>query len=141
MTVVTIALKKTILILGIYFALASLGLQRVAAQNAPAPNPTAQSAATTAAPQAAVRNTTRASHPAAPLSANAAQQDPDETKVARIYRGTGRFDLAMAQKLRPNLAKAFPPGKSPALQAAAIATGSSAPNPEISKKITKSNDL
>jgi hypothetical protein len=99
-------LKKTIFISGICFALASLGLQRVAAQNVPA-----------------------------------AQQSPDETKVIRIYRGTGRFDLATAEKLRPNLAKAFPPGKSPALQAAAIATGSSAPNPEISKKITKSNDL
>lgn len=72
---------------------------------------------------------------------NAPLQDSDETKVVRIYRGTGRFDLAMAQKLRPNLAKAFAPGKSPALQAAAIAAGSAAPNPEISKKVTKSNNL
>ena len=129
-------MKKTILIFGICFAFASVGLQRVSAQIAPAPAPPAQSAA-----PAAAHNTSRASHPAAPLPANAAHQDTDETKVVRIYRGTGRFDLAMAEKLRPNLAQAFAPGKSPALPAAAIATGSAAPNPEISKKATKPNNL
>jgi hypothetical protein len=130
-------LKKTILIFGICFAFASVGLQRVSAQIAPAPAPPAQSAA----PAAAAHNTSRASHPAVPLPANAALQGTDETKVVRIYRGTGRFDLAMAEKLRPNLAQAFAPGKSPALPAAAIATGSAAPNPEISKKATKPNNL
>jgi hypothetical protein len=130
-------LKKTILIFGICFAFASLGPQRVSAQIAPAPAPPGQSAA----PAAAAHNTTRANHSAVPLPANAPPQDPDETKLVRIYRGTGRFDLALAEKLRPNLAKAFAPGKSAALQAAAIATGSAAPNPEISKKVTKSNDL
>jgi hypothetical protein len=133
-------LEKTILILGVCLAFASVGLERVSAQIAPAPAPPAQSAA----PAAAARNTSRASHPAAALPANAALQDPDETKVVRIYRGTGRFDLAMAEKLRPNLAKAFAPGKSsalPALPAAAIATGSAAPNPEISRKATKPNNL
>ena len=130
-------MKKTILIFGVCFAFASLGLQRVSAQIAPAPAPPA-------APAAAAHNTARASHPAAPSPVNAALQDPDETKVVRIYRGTGRFDLAMAEKLRPNLAKAFAPGKSPDLQAlpaAAIATGSAAPNPEILKKATKPNNL
>jgi hypothetical protein len=124
-------LKKTILIFGVCFAFASIGLQRVSAQTAPAP-------------VAAAHNTTRASHPAAPSPVNAVLQDRDETKVVRIYRGTGRFDLVMAEKLRPNLAKAFAPGKSPDLQAlpaAAIATGSAAPNPEISKKATRLNNL
>ena len=124
-------MKKTILIFGVCFAFASVGLQRVSAQTAPAP-------------VAAAHNTTRASHPAAPSPVNAVLQDPDGTKVVRIYRGTGRFDLAMAEKLRPNLAKAFAPGKSPDLQAlpgAAIATGSAAPNPEISKKATRLNNL
>ena len=129
-------MKKTILIFGVCFAFASLGLQRVSAQIAPAPAPPAQSAA----PAAASHNTSRASHPAVP-QANTALQDTDKTKVVRIYRGTGRFDLAMAEKLRPNLAQAFAPGKSPALPAAAIATGSAAPNPEISKKATKPNNL
>jgi hypothetical protein len=129
-------LKKTILIFGLCFAFASVGLQRVSAQIAPAPAPPAQSAA----PAAAANNTRRASHPAVP-QANTALQDSDETKVVRIYRGTGRFDLAMAEKLRPNLAKAFAQDKSPALPAAAIATGSAAPNPEISKKAPKSKNL
>ena len=67
-------------------------------------------------------------------------QDSDETKVVRIYRGTGYFDQAMAEKLRPNLAKAFAPAKSATLQplpVAAIATGSvpAAPKP------TKSDHL
>jgi hypothetical protein len=124
-------LKKTILILAVCFAFVSLGLPRVSAQTAPA----------APAPAAAAHNTAKASHPAVPVPANAPLQDADETKVVRIYHGTGRFDLAMAEKLRPNLAKAFAPGKSPALQAAAIATGSAAPNPEISKKVTKANDL
>jgi hypothetical protein len=129
-------LKKTILIFGVCFAFASLGLQRVSAQIAPAPAPPAQSAA----PVAAAHKTSRASHSAVP-QANTALQDSGETKVVRIYRGTGRFDLAMAEKLRPNLAEAFAPRQSPALPAAAIATGSAAPNLEISKKATKPNNL
>jgi len=133
-------LKKTILILGLCFAFGSVGLQHASAQIAPAPAPPAQPAA---APVAAAHNTTRASHPAVPQPI-AALPDPDETKVVRVYRGTGRFDQALAEKLRPNLAKAFAPGKSPALQeppAAAIAAGSAAPNPEIPKQAAKSDHL
>jgi hypothetical protein len=39
---------------------------------------------------------------------NAATQQHDQTKVVRIYGGEGYFDNALAEKLRPMLAKAFP---------------------------------
>jgi hypothetical protein len=33
---------------------------------------------------------------------------PQTAKVVRIYSGAGYFDVALAEKLRPMLAKAFP---------------------------------
>jgi hypothetical protein len=36
-------------------------------------------------------------------------KQPEQTKLARIYRGTGNFDEALAEKLKPMLAKTFGP--------------------------------
>ena len=144
-SILTINVKKTILIWALCFASGSVSLQPADAQIAPAPAASqlaAPPAPSSAAPSGVVHNTsTHASHPGPiPAPASAAPQDSDETKVVRIYRGTGYFDQAMAEKLRPNLAKAFAPAKSaalPALPVAAIATGSvpAAPKP------TKSDHL
>ena len=144
-SVLTITVKKTILIWALCFASSSVSLQRADAQIAPAPAASQLAPPpppSSAAPSGVVHNTsTHASHPGPiPAPASAAPQDSDETKVVRIYRGTGYFDQAMAEKLRPNLAKAFAPAKSAALQAlpvAAIAAGSvpAAPKP------TKSDHL
>ena len=144
-SVLTITVKKTILVWALCFAASSVGLHRADAQIAPAhaaaqlaPPP----APSIADPSGVVHNTsTHASHPGPiPAPASAAPQDSDETKVVRVYRGTGYFDQAMAEKLRPNLAKAFAPAKSAALQplpGAAVAAGSvpAAPKP------TKSDHL
>ena len=138
-SVLTIIVKKTILIWALGFASSSFSLQPADAQIAPAPAASQLApppAPSSAAPSGVVHNTsTHASHPGPiPAPASAAPQDSDETKVVRIYRGTGHFDQAMAEKLRPNLAKAFAPGKStarPALPVPAIAAGSlpAAPKP------------
>jgi hypothetical protein len=138
-TIFTIHVKKTILIWALCFASSSFSLQPADAQIAPAPVASQLAAPpppSSAAPSGVVHNTsTHASHPGPiPAPASAATQDSDETKVVRIYRGTGYFDQAMAEKLRPNLAKAFAPARSaalPALPVAAIATGSvpAAPKP------------
>jgi hypothetical protein len=46
------------------------------------------------------------------VPANAALQQADRTKILRIYGGSGYFDHALADKLRPALFKAFPFAKS-----------------------------
>jgi hypothetical protein len=38
---------------------------------------------------------------------NGAAKEPEQTKVARIYRGDGFFDAGLAKKLQPVLAQAF----------------------------------
>jgi hypothetical protein len=131
-SILTINVKKTILIWALCFASSSFSLQPADAQIAPAPAASQLApppAPSSAAPSGVVHNTsTHVSHPGPiPAPASAAPQDSDETKVVRIYRGTGYFDQAMAEKLRPNLAKAFAPAKSaalPAVPVAAIAAGS-----------------
>jgi hypothetical protein len=47
----------------------------------------------------------------ATAGANQTAKEPERTKVARVYPGNGSFDAALAEKLRPMLAKAFPPAK------------------------------
>ena len=42
-----------------------------------------------------------------PSGSNQATQEPQQTKVARIYRGEGYFDASLADRLRPVLAKTF----------------------------------
>jgi len=40
---------------------------------------------------------------------NETAKEPQSTKVARIYHGAGYFDVALAEKLKPMLAKTFGP--------------------------------
>jgi len=40
---------------------------------------------------------------------NETAKEPESTKVARIFRGTGSFDEALAERLKPMLAKTFAP--------------------------------
>ena len=40
---------------------------------------------------------------------NETAKEPEPTKVARIYHGAGYFDAALAERLRPMLAKTFAP--------------------------------
>jgi hypothetical protein len=75
---IIIILNKLTLFFVLCVAFASAGLQRAAAQ-----------------PQIRVGQ------------AYAAPQQPDQTKVLRIYSGAGYFDNALAEKLRPMLDKAF----------------------------------
>jgi hypothetical protein len=42
---------------------------------------------------------------------NQAAKEPEQTKVVRIYNGAGSFDEALAEKLKPMLAKTFVPSK------------------------------
>jgi hypothetical protein len=43
------------------------------------------------------------------LETTQAAKPPEQAKVAQIYRGQGYFDAALAEKLRPMLAKTFGP--------------------------------
>src|SRR5260370_342465 len=76
--------NKIIIAFALCLAAGSLGLQRAAAQAAPA---SAQFSAPVRLANGAIQ------HPA--------------TKVVRIYGGAGYFDNALAEKLRPMLTKAF----------------------------------
>ncbi|MGA8481609.1 MAG: hypothetical protein WB696_26890 [Chthoniobacterales bacterium] len=49
-----------------------------------------------------------AAQPAGPIVPGTAKE-PESTKVARIFRGTGSFDEALAERLKPMLAKTFAP--------------------------------
>jgi hypothetical protein len=123
---------KTIFISGFWFACGSLSLQQAAAQLVPS---------SAFPPEVAHNTSAKASHPRlSPAATPATAAESDETKVVRIYRGIGYFDQAMAEKLRPKLAKAFAPAKSAALQTlpgAAIAAGSvpAAPKPPKSNHL------
>ena len=97
------------------FAFGSLGIQWIAAQDAPVaarpPVPAQMPRTTTvptSTPQAANKPATpsRSVQPAASgKSANRTAQEPVQTKLVRIYRGDGYFDIALAEKLRPMLTK------------------------------------
>jgi hypothetical protein len=96
-------LNKTTLIFGFCFAFGSAGLHQAAAQAAPGG----------ALPSSNVAHNTGVgpSRPAPPpfrqSMAEVTSQQPDQTKVVRIYGGAGYFDAALAEKLRPILARTF----------------------------------
>jgi hypothetical protein len=69
-----------------------------------------------------------------PQTANATNRT---TKVVRIYNGSGSFDDAMADKLRPMLAKAFPSSMPEPTKAVAGATAAVPAKPENQKKLTE----
>jgi hypothetical protein len=128
-----INMEKAILIFTLCLVAGSLGLQRAAAQVAPAPAPISP-APVAALPASYVAHNTAVKPsrpPQTPTSqTNAAAQQPDQTKVVRIYGGAGYFDNALAEKLRPMLAKAFPssrpdPKEVPGAAIAAPAKGES----------------
>jgi hypothetical protein len=71
---------------------------------------------------------------------NATAQRPDTTKVIQIYGGAGYFDLALAEKLRPELVKGLASTRSNALPAPPVTT--SVPvKAEGPKKVTEVSNL
>jgi hypothetical protein len=68
------------------------------------PNPRSQAGAKTAA----VNQPARQIVPGTKATA----KEPEQMKIVRVYRGEGYFDLALAEKLQPLLAKAY--GTTPA---------------------------
>jgi len=114
-------LKKTTLILLFCLVFGSVGLQRAEAQLAPPPPPVVSS-------------------PGAVPSAGVASS-PGATKVVRIYEGAGYFDDALAEKLRPALAKAFPSSKPDTAKAVSGAAAADPAKPEYQKKVAEAAHL
>lgn len=125
-------------VLALFLALSGASLPRAAAQGLVRPEPgqavvpqsllPAQPPALPQAPgflpqasSSAAPTTKPQGHPKTPSAAQQAHQvvagttetpkQPEQTKLTRVYRGTGSFDEAMAEKLRPMLAKTFAPLK------------------------------
>jgi hypothetical protein len=92
------------------FAAGLLACHRAGAQQ-PASSTVAENPPTTASAAGSLvaHNTSVASsRPVAPsLPVDPKVQQPDKTKVLRIYAGAGYFDIALAEELRPKLAKAL----------------------------------
>jgi hypothetical protein len=88
-------------------ATGSIGLYQGAAQQAGA-SPAAETPVTGPASLVAHNTAVTSSRPAGPpLPVDASAQHPNRTKVVRIYGGAGYFDITLAEKLRPRLAKGF----------------------------------
>jgi hypothetical protein len=100
----------------LFLAFGWIGVRWTTAQTAPsvpaqAPA-TARSTSTVApstSPLHATANTPALAQPVRPnpSASNQTTQEPEQTKVARIYRGDGFFDAGLAKKLQPVLAQAF----------------------------------
>jgi hypothetical protein len=84
----------------LFLAFGWIGVRWTTAQTAP--SVPAQAPATAA-------NTPALAQPVRPnpSGSNQTTQEPQQTKVARIYRGDGFFDAGLAKKLQPVLAQAF----------------------------------
>ncbi len=83
----------------LFLAFGWIGVRRTAAQAAPPSTSPPHVTAITPAPARPVRPTLSGS--------NQTTKEPEQTKVARIYRGEGYFEPSLADRLRPVLAKAF----------------------------------
>jgi len=83
----------------LFLAFGWFGVRRTAAQAAP---PSTSPPHVAAKPPAAAR-------PVRPTlsGSNQTTKEPEQTKVARIYRGEGYFEPSLADRLRPVLAKTF----------------------------------
>jgi hypothetical protein len=68
------------------------------------PNPRSQAGAKTAAVNPSARQTVSGTKGTA--------KEPEQMKIVRVYHGEGYFDMALAEKLQPLLAKAY--GTTPA---------------------------
>jgi hypothetical protein len=91
-----------------YLALGSIAFTRAGAQQSPAtenPTSTASSAPSSLVAHNTLVASSRAVAPSLPVDPNV--RPTDKTKVLRIYGGAGYFDLALAEELRPTLAKAL----------------------------------
>ena len=137
-------MEKIILILTLCLAAGSIGLQRAAAQVAPAPAPISP-APVAALPASYVAHNTAVKPsrpPQTPINqTNAAAKQPDQTKVVRIYGGAGYFDNALAEELRPMLAKAFPTSGPDAPKAVPGAAVAAPAKPESQKKVAEAAHL
>lgn len=122
-------LKKTIISLVLCFAAGSLDLERAAAQLAPSPAP-----ASYAAHNTAIKPSRPPQTPGS--QANPAAQPPGQTKVVRIFGGAGYFDNALAEKLRPMLAKAFGTSRPDAPKAVPDAAVAAPAKSESQSKLT-----
>ena len=60
---------------------------------------------------------------------------PSPTKIVRIFGGTGHFDDALAERLRPMLAKAFPSAMPDPIKAVPAASISAPTKPEGQAKV------
>ena len=74
------------------------------------------------------------------------QQEPEQTKIAQVYRGAGYFDAALAKKLEPMLAKALGATSSdqkplPRTSQPASANSAQSKDEENTRKITQSGGL
>jgi hypothetical protein len=92
---------KILILFALPLAFGSIAFTRAGAQQSPAtenPPSTASSAPTSVASRRQVA-------PSLPIDPNV--RSTVKTKVLRIYGGAGYFDLALAEELRPTLAKAL----------------------------------
>jgi hypothetical protein len=109
-------MNRVALMFVLFLAFGWIGVSWTSAQTAPtvpaqAPA-TARSTSTVApstSPLHATANTPALAQPVRPnpSASNQTTQEPEQTKVARIYRGDGFFDAGLAKKLQPVLAQAF----------------------------------
>jgi hypothetical protein len=98
----------------LWTAAGTLGSHQVSAQQT-VPKPSAVTATAPASPVAHNPSVTSGRPVSPPVNATA--QRPDTTKVVQIYGGSGYFDLALAEKLRPELVKGLASTRSNALPA------------------------
>jgi len=110
-------LQRVALVFVLGVVVGSLGLRRAAAQIVPA------------APQVP------------PSGALAVEERVPATKVVRIYNGAGYFDDALAEKLRPMLAKAFPSSGPDRVQAVLGMPVAAPAKPDNQKKVPKAAPL
>ena len=131
--------KRIIVAFVLCFAAGSLGLQRASAQLAPPPAPVSPAPAGALPASYVAHNTAVKSSrpPQTPGSqANPAAQQPGQTKVVRIFGGAGYFDNALAEKLRPMLAKAFGTSRPDAPKAVPDAAVAAPAKSESQSKLT-----
>lgn len=91
------------------------------------PNPRSQAGAKTAAMNPPARQIVPGTKGTA--------QEPEQMKIVRVYHGEGYFDLALAEKLQPLLAKAY--GTTPA--ASSLKPGNNPAAPDLLRSIFGQN--
>lgn len=90
-------MNRVALMFVLFLAFGWVGVRRSAAQAAPA---------SASQPHVAAK-TLASARPVRPTLSGQTTKAPEQTKVARIYRGEGYFEPSLADRLRPVLAKTF----------------------------------